>query len=165
MILSVEDTKRIVKEEMIGFTSEDTLNIMFEGFCKWIKDMKQHVTKDIEKPDFIANIVFHYPLKQLIQRIKRDKIDGKRFIEIGTRFVAQETGWTYEQVEQIQLVLMSYSAINNTEFTINMNSIFKQETIDDSITDQIPNDVISEIKAIIDEFDAEILQYNYKKKK
>eukprot|EP01084_Bolivina_argentea_P018450 34352_1 len=100
MILSVEDIRRIVKEEMIDFTREDTLNIMFEGFGKWIETESQEIVK-MKTCEFIANILFHYPLNQLIQRIKRDKIDGKQFIKIDQQFIAEETGWRDEQVEQI----------------------------------------------------------------
>eukprot|EP01084_Bolivina_argentea_P018449 34350_1 len=61
MILSVEDIRRIVKEEMIDFTREDTLNIMFEGFGKWIETESQEIVK-MKTCEFIANILFHYPL-------------------------------------------------------------------------------------------------------
>eukprot|EP01083_Nonionella_stella_P304723 1060145_1 len=87
----------------------------------------------------MADILFHYPLNRLLQRIKNERIDGSQLIESLTRtstnsklehqlhireIIAKETGWVPNEVRQILLVLFRHHTWTKSEFTHNMDRIW-----------------------------------------
>eukprot|EP01084_Bolivina_argentea_P237941 399772_1 len=162
-ILSVADIKCIVKEEMLKFTTQNTLDIMFKRLAEWIK--KDHTSSTLTYQN-IANILCNHPLNQLIARIKRENIDGQRFIKADPQFIADETGWDDKQVEQIQLIIMKYNTFTREQFIKNMenmnNLLRTNKDIDD---DKQAEQITDKIESIVTQFDVETLHYNYKNNK
>eukprot|EP01084_Bolivina_argentea_P153258 267233_1 len=76
IILSIEDTKCIVKKEMFNFVTSKTFDIMFDGLSQW----KMKCSKNIESKSAteIAYFIYNYPLNCLISQIKKQQLDGKR---------------------------------------------------------------------------------------
>ena len=61
-------------QELIQFMEDKTIDIMFEEFEKY-KEAHQNEIQSIRALQ-IPYIMFEYPLRRLLHRILRDKIDG-----------------------------------------------------------------------------------------
>eukprot|EP01084_Bolivina_argentea_P233214 392850_1 len=148
-MLLPEDAKLIVKDEMLQFMTMDTLNIIFEGFDKW-KDKDPNGVKK-KSPNKIASILYKFPLKKLIKRIKDENINGAEFIK-KQYIIQEETGWSEQEAYQISSMLLKYHAFTVFSFEKNMNNVLKS----------LPNNVVNKIKEIILKFDVDTLHYKIK---
>eukprot|EP01083_Nonionella_stella_P123384 371757_1 len=172
IILSANDVKRIVKDEMLEFMTLKTVNIMFDAFDKWKEaDIEAMKSKSAEA---IALILFERPLQQLMARIRagyitglkfieslKQKLDGKRYIDVdNTMIIQQETGWKEDDIEQIHLLLFQSMVLNNEKFSDKM-----QDVIANSNDKDIPNAVMERITQIMNAYGVEQLQYDVKHNK
>eukprot|EP01083_Nonionella_stella_P266177 900787_1 len=73
----------------------------------------------------MAEILFHYPLHRLLNRIVSQNIDGDWFIESVISayedLIAEETGWNEDDVYQIQSVLFRHHSCTQSQFEENMS--------------------------------------------
>eukprot|EP01083_Nonionella_stella_P012267 34798_1 len=163
IILSGDDAKRIVKDEVLEFMTLNTLNIMFDGFNKW-----KERARAAEKPEAlksksaedIALSLFEYPLQQLTTRIETEYIDGQTFIDSvdKTNIIQQETGWKEDDIAQIHLVLFQAMVLNNHAFKHKMRNVLTNS--DDR---GVANVVMERITEIMNEYGVEQLQYDMKR--
>eukprot|EP01083_Nonionella_stella_P296415 1006997_1 len=114
----------------------------------------------------MADILFHYPLYSLLERINKKSIDGLQFIKSLTmdqhninafHIIVAETGWADDEVRQILSVLFRYHTWTQTEFAHNMDRVWANEEYS-----ELPLRAISKIKAVILEFDVEEIHHKIK---
>eukprot|EP01084_Bolivina_argentea_P296715 511058_1 len=157
IILSGEDAKRIVKEEMLPFVTAETLDIMFNGFDQWKQGYVDSVSA--KTAEQIASILFHYPLNQLLKRIKKE---GHKFLKRknASNVIQNKTGWNDDEIRQIKLLLFKHIALTKNEFIDNMNKILSEN--ENEYKQQMTDVVIDKIKKIILDCDVEQLHYDIK---
>eukprot|EP01083_Nonionella_stella_P299113 1015006_1 len=163
VILSGDDAKRIVKEEMLKVITLNTLDIMFDGFDK-LKEANVEALQP-KSAEQIAQVLFEYPLGQLLTRIKTDRIDGKAFVESVAgdsvhklNVIQQETGWKEAEIEQIHLILFRGATLRKERFQLKIQSVLQD-------SNGVPTAVLKRIEEITNRYDMEQLQYNIKHNK
>eukprot|EP01083_Nonionella_stella_P273268 926930_1 len=152
--LSSEDVKRIIKEDMLQLVTPRTLNIMCDGF----NVIKRALLKRFQSPSdnisckHIGQLLYNYPLNQLLQHIRAQELNGKKMIRIlqdeADTMIQCVCGWRQDEAEQIRLLLMKEMVPTEDEFT---------QTI--SKSDKDSQEILNEIITIMD---IEQLQYNIK---
>eukprot|EP01083_Nonionella_stella_P159398 519923_1 len=162
--------KRIVRSDLLPFITEDTLNRMFKCYDQWKGDMQPPYDAITSKnAQEMADILFHFPLNNLLHRIKNknEAIDGGQLIEwlmrnsdstLEDHIIATETGWKADEVRQILSVLFRHHTCTTFEFTDNMDRVFAGHDYNRSLSPQI----INKIKDTILEHDVEEIHYKIK---
>eukprot|EP01084_Bolivina_argentea_P088529 159842_1 len=164
MILTANDAKNIVKEELLEYITCGTIDKMFSAFKEWKHTYPSNIAS--KTAEEIAYFVFHHPLNQLIKWLRKEEVDGNKFInhiDKDVTDIQRITGWTLEFVEQIQLLLLNHIALTNEEFQENISYIFSDKKNDEQ---SLPNEIVQQINRIIlenfDDETGEKLQYSIK---
>eukprot|EP01083_Nonionella_stella_P069112 184071_1 len=162
-ILSGDDAKRIVKDKMLEFIALSTLNIMFDGLDKWKEGNQENLQS--KSSDQIAQILFEYPLRQLITRIKTEGVDGQAFIKSVNKIniIQQETGWKEDEIEQIHSVLFKAMVLSEDRFKRKLGNDPHSSADDDD--DKSIEIAMAQIKQIMNTYGVEQLQYDIKHNK
>eukprot|EP01083_Nonionella_stella_P185906 679268_1 len=158
-ILSAEDLKDIVNNELKQFITPKTLIVMFKWFDHWMKtDGKQTIkTKSAEE---LGYMLYNCPLNRLLKRIhsKRDAIDGKTFIKHYKErhnWMEERTGWDKEDIYQIHSVLFRHHCFTSQQIMHKIQRISLTDAAGISVADTIQNTLISD-------FNLETLHYKIK---
>eukprot|EP01083_Nonionella_stella_P073619 199220_1 len=156
---STHSVKCIVKKALLSFMTDDTFDIMFNCYEEWNNEDPQDVESKSARQ--IGDILFHYPLNNLLRRINDETIDGVQFIRLlredNVDIIGDATGWDEDEVNQIQSVLFRHHICTESEFQKNMNHIFSTK-----YKGILPNVVINQIKKAMYEFDTEEIHYQIK---
>eukprot|EP01083_Nonionella_stella_P238569 835889_1 len=152
--------KRIVQSDLLSFMTQDTIDIMFDGYDKFAKhDVLLRI--ESKSADQIAEIVFSYPLDNLLKRITEEAMNGEQFIESidakEENIISKETGWKYNDVYQIQAVLFKHQTFTEKQFQQNMNYILNTK-----YAKSLSKQVVNEIKETILQHNAEEIHYKIK---
>eukprot|EP01083_Nonionella_stella_P039680 107915_1 len=162
--------KRIVRGDLLPFITAGTLNRMFKCYDQWKGDMQPPYDAITSKnAQEMADILFHFPLNNLLHRIKNknEAIDGGQLIEwlmrnsdstLEDHIIATETGWKADEVRQILSVLFRHHTCTTFEFTGNMDRVWAGHDYNRSLSPQI----INKIKDTILEHDVEEIHYKIK---
>eukprot|EP01084_Bolivina_argentea_P013008 24372_1 len=110
IMISGNDAKRMIKEQMLQFMTQKTLDIMFKCFDVF-KEKYPHKIKSKSAAD-IAAIIYRYPIQNVIRRIQDENITGEQFEDIRD-IIEQETGWKKSEIYQIESILLKL--ISNTK--------------------------------------------------
>eukprot|EP01084_Bolivina_argentea_P277691 474192_1 len=117
-----ESIKQLLTQN--DFIAPSSLNIMLDYFQKWktddINDVKNKSAADI------GYILYEYPLQLLLSKILEENIDGETFIDYFSKkkeFIKRHTGWTTEDVYQIESVIFKQNTFKKQPFENNMINI------------------------------------------
>eukprot|EP01083_Nonionella_stella_P011369 32315_1 len=109
----------------------------------------------------MAEILFHYPLNRLLDRIISQNIDGSRFIESviapNEDIIAEETGWHDDDVYQIQSILFRHHSCTQSQFEQNMNDVLSNEP-----ATKLSKDIADRIKGVMSQHNIEETHYKIK---
>eukprot|EP01084_Bolivina_argentea_P274782 468457_1 len=155
-ILRIKDIKAMIINDLKTFLTFNTINIMFEALVTQI-DKNKGVIQSKSSAE-IAYIMHHYPLQKLLDRINSENINGQKFIEYyndNKDFIGDETGWSKEEVYQIQAKLFMKRTYTKSEFKENMRNIVKKnEILKDSVKKIITDTILK--------YDVELIHFNIK---
>lgn len=107
---SKDDCMKIIKNDLDLLITYNTMNIMFDIFEEWKSDN----TIQSESPERIGYIMYQYPLKKLLFKIKHENINGKKLLKYCTDktknlWIHETTGWDKKDVvPQIESILLQY---------------------------------------------------------
>eukprot|EP01083_Nonionella_stella_P291146 990702_1 len=114
----------------------------------------------------MAQILFHYPLNRLLNRIMYKNIDGSQLIKSLTmeqrdknirHIIAKETGWDSDEVIQILSVLFKHHTWTQSEFSRNFDRVWGKHEYN------ALSKHISEIKDIVlHHHNVEVIHYKIK---
>eukprot|EP01083_Nonionella_stella_P213468 769926_1 len=153
---SIHSVKCIVKEALLPFMTDDTYNIMFNCYEEWNNEDPQDVESKSARQ--MGDILFHYPLNNLLRRIKEETIDGAHFIRLvrddNVDIIGDTTGWDQDEVNQIHSVLFRHYISSELKFQKNMNHTFSTK-----YKGILPNAVINTIQKAMHEFDLDEIRY------
>eukprot|EP01084_Bolivina_argentea_P013009 24373_1 len=124
IMISGNDAKRMIKEQMLQFMTQKTLDIMFKCFDVF-KEKYPHKIKSKSAAD-IAAIIYRYPIQNVIRRIQDENITGEQFEDIRD-IIEQETGWKKSEIYQIESILLKHHTFTKSQFEQNMNKIFMEK--------------------------------------
>eukprot|EP01084_Bolivina_argentea_P134999 237961_1 len=155
-----EFRKTVLHAAMSNIVEQDTFDIIFEGFVTCIK--KSPLPVKIASEERIAEILFHYPLNNLLATITSKKINGEHFIKSvkDTSIIKMMTGWKQQDVYQIQAILFKHYTFTKSEFKQKMNKIFASRH-----SNILSEEVCDKIKQIVLGFDVESLHFRIKNDK
>eukprot|EP01084_Bolivina_argentea_P262863 444710_1 len=161
--IPVDLTKDHVKAEMLVFMSEETLNIIFECFDGWKQQNPNNIAIESQSIDQIVDMLYNFPLQNLLKQIKNEHIDGTSlkeliFEENIQNVIQSHTGWFEQDILQLIALLLKDHTFTEAEFKKNMDRIFQNYEI------KLPKTIVKIIKdTILDgEFDIEKIRYNIK---
>ena len=155
-LTSITNCKKIIFEDLTRFMEEQTIDIMFEELDKY-REHNRNKVQSMAAPQ-IAYLIFNYPIQRLLQKILNDKIDGQVFInrfQDRDKWIKNETGWSNDNVYQIEAILFRNLSMTKHEFITNMNRIM-------NLKKSISNPMKLQIRNKIMEFDAEKISYRIK---
>eukprot|EP01084_Bolivina_argentea_P091310 164389_1 len=150
-VIEPEQAKRIVKDEMLKFMTPKTLNIIFDSFKKWKDKNLEDVTAEQ-----MADILYTYPLHNLIEQINDENIDGKQFMK-KRHIICDATGWDKNESYQLETIILKHHTFTPQQFKQNMNNIFTS-----NYTKTLTNEIRNTIEQTILQFDVENIHYNIK---
>eukprot|EP01083_Nonionella_stella_P105366 303074_1 len=156
VVLETDTAKHIVNDDLSAFMTHDTIQIIFECFDQYKKDYPNDLkSKSATK---IGDMLFHFPIDQLLSHIRDNNIDGKAFIDsLNDKHIIQgETGWSDDEVYQIESLLLKHQTLTESQFKENMDYVF--QTYDKALSPRI----VDKIKEVILAFDVEALQWHIK---
>eukprot|EP01084_Bolivina_argentea_P049110 90376_1 len=119
---SYKHMKTIVKDHLLKFMTEKTLEIMFKYFEKRKKQKESEFRS--KSPAKIAYILYNYPLDNLLRKINHD---GKSFIkrfERNDKFIEQATGWKSHDIYQINAILFRHSTLKTDNIMQKIKSLY-----------------------------------------
>eukprot|EP01084_Bolivina_argentea_P268157 455401_1 len=126
------NSKLIVQTFLLTFMTQDTLDIVFDCLDKW-KKKEPNIVKS-KSAEQIADILFHFPINNLIKRILDENINGVKFIDSlrdrRVDMIQQETGYPEDEIYQIEAILLRHHTFTETEFKQNMDYVFTQNYAD-----------------------------------
>ena len=140
-----------VTTELLTFMTEETMAIVME------KMMNINDCSDYGNSAEMGYAMFNAPVINLLQKIKKDEINGRKLIQLGAEFLKKQTGWTGDEVLQMQSILFQHSAFGKEELKQNMNGIVEQS--------QLRTEMQNKIKKVFSRFDMEELHYKIKNNK
>ena len=142
---STGNAKQIVRDELLMFMEEKTIDIMFDEFEKFKTEHPEEIrTKSAPE---IAYIVYHFPFSNLLEKIKVDKINGNDLIaryKNADNFIKMATGWKKEEIYQIEAILFRNSSMTKQEIIRNLQeTLNNRKTISDNAKEQILHNIQS----------------------
>eukprot|EP01084_Bolivina_argentea_P072933 132375_1 len=116
----------MVQDDLSKFMTIDTIRITFEYLEKLKKENIKEV-KSKSAPE-IGYIVYNCGLNCLLRRIVKEKINGKKFIQMYCNpkkkdFIKDTTGWNIDEIYQTNAALFAYNTFTLIEFCQNVYSI------------------------------------------
>eukprot|EP01083_Nonionella_stella_P272565 924385_1 len=134
----------------------------------YCKEWKAQNIVDLEYKSAVqmADILFHYPLNRLLDRVISQDIDGKRFIEsvIASNEdmlnIADETGWIEDDVYQIQCMLFRRHTFTQSQFEQNMDDVLSKQF--NKCAADLSKDIADRIKRVMAQHNVEDLHYRIK---
>eukprot|EP01083_Nonionella_stella_P265176 898590_1 len=150
-----DGAKGTIYEQLSSLMTKATLNIVCQCYDEWHR--VDHDAVQSKSAEEIAEILYHYPLEQLLSRIEKDNINGAHFIQSlhkNRDIIAEETGWDEDESYQIQSVLFRHHTLTKSEFEGHMNRILKVATL--------PTETKQHLKQTILEYDVELVHYKIK---
>eukprot|EP01084_Bolivina_argentea_P297487 512520_1 len=153
--LSADNVQNMVKQKLLQFMTPESLQIGFKYFKIWKNDQMHEIKSKSAKQ--IGQMIYNYPLFNLLNEIKSKNVDGTKMIE-DSEFIGQSTGWGKQDIYQIKSTLLTRQSFTSKQFTENVNKILAQSAIK-----TLPNTTIDEIKNMLLSCEAEIIHYHLKK--
>eukprot|EP01084_Bolivina_argentea_P094408 169716_1 len=153
-VLPVSSIKIMLQSDL-DFMTPQTLNIIFDNLEKWINDNKNIVEQN--SPAEIGYKMYNFPVIDLLNRIKEDKIDGAKFIRWyieGNDWLKDATGWDLKDIYQVQAVLFKNNVNTEAEIKHNLTT-----TLEKRFPKKLSELIVSEITA---KFNVEELQFKIK---
>lgn len=168
--LKADDSKRIVNDAVLVTRETEsvkrehimtvaTLNIIWDRLNQW----KENDAEDLrsKSAEYIAGVLYEYPLARLISQIRKNEIKGIDIIDIlkykKQNLINTMTGWDDNFVEQIQLIFYEYLSSNKRQIIHHINSVFDKHEISQKTKDKLKQKLINE-----DLFDVDQLWFNIK---
>eukprot|EP01084_Bolivina_argentea_P120796 214151_1 len=144
----------IVQNDLLEFMSSDTLDIIFDHFHKEKNKNPSGIRRKSSQE--IAELIYTYPINELLNWIQTNNINGTKFIRDpnSERMIKKITGWKEEEIYQIQAALFEHKSIDKREFVRNMHSIFKK-----NYGNKFSNEIVNKIQDAILEFDPTDIHY------
>eukprot|EP01084_Bolivina_argentea_P181711 313787_1 len=159
--LSASDLSDIVNNELKQFIKSKTLIVMFRWFDQWMKGDGNDTIKS-KTAEELGYMLYNSPLNRLLDRIndKEDPIDGAKVIAYykykkKKEWMEESTGWSKEDIYQIESVLFRYDTYTSTQITDNLKSIPLKDASGASVADTIA-------QTLIPHFNLETLHYKIK---
>eukprot|EP01083_Nonionella_stella_P272564 924383_1 len=154
----MNNIKDMMEKDLLQFMTRKTFNIIMVHCQEWkdrnIDDLKS------KSADEMADILFHYPLNRLLDRIIGQNIDGKRFIQSviapNEDIIAEETGWHDDEVYQIQSILFRHHSCTQSQFERNMNDVLSKQP------SKLSKDIADRIKGVMARHNIEETHYKIK---
>eukprot|EP01084_Bolivina_argentea_P251527 421873_1 len=156
-MLPTDNVRRMVEKELEFMTAE-TVEIVFHCFSEFKNNKNNNLQNKSEEE--IAEIIYCYPLEKLLIEIKKEKMDGSKFIGNylnNCEFIKNITGWKQADINQISNTLFKHYVFDKEEFAENMNNI-----LNDKYSRVLSSEVVNEIKNVIREFVIDKIQYKIK---
>eukprot|EP01084_Bolivina_argentea_P152844 266535_1 len=105
--------RMMVQNDFLTFMTYGTFNIIFEELNKYVKAN----TNDIKSQSAaeIGYLIYQFPLKKLLDKIEKDKIDGNKFINYYKKqneWIKRITGWDSKECYQIESILFQHQTFN-----------------------------------------------------
>eukprot|EP01084_Bolivina_argentea_P308159 532769_1 len=139
-VLKPEQVKLIIKDEMLKFMTPETLDVIFDRCSEW-KDLNSEEDIKSKSTDEIADILYNFPLNNLINRIYDENIDGKYFMTKQC-IITEATGWDLDDSYQIENIILKHHTFIRKKFIQHMNNIFKKP----NYSTILPETVVNRIK-------------------
>eukprot|EP01083_Nonionella_stella_P147355 464799_1 len=161
--LPMDSIKVIMKKDLLSFMTPKTFDIIMTHCKEWKDDAKRQTIDDLKSKsaEQIAAILLNYPLSRVVCRIMGDHIDGQRFIQSmiasNEDIIAEETGWSEDDVYQIQSMLFRHHTFTQSQFEQNMDDILSQE-----YRTKLSKDIIERIKWVMSQHNVEKIHYRIK---
>eukprot|EP01084_Bolivina_argentea_P293105 504073_1 len=144
MQLSVENIQRILEKDLLSIMTAQTFEIILDLIAKE-KGILFGKEQSISAPK-IGYLVYMHPLNLLFSKITEDHIDGQKFItyyEQKYNWIKNATGWSENDVYQIQSILFKYHAVAQSQISSIVQKTFLSDD-SDIISDAIDQyDILS----------------------
>eukprot|EP01083_Nonionella_stella_P140836 432752_1 len=157
-VLETDTAKHIVKDDLSAFMTHDAIQIMFECFDQYKKEDPDDLK--LKSATEIGDMLLHFAIDKLLAHIRDNNVDGKAFIESlnDKHMIQDETGWSDDEVYQIESVLLKHQTLTESQFKENMDYVLKTKYDEHTLSTRI----VDKIKEVILAFDVEALQWNIK---
>eukprot|EP01083_Nonionella_stella_P282853 962606_1 len=157
-VLETDTAKHIVKDDLSAFMTHDAIQIMFECFDQYKKEDPDDLK--LKSATEIGDMLLHFAIDKLLAHIRDNNVDGKAFIESlnDKHMIQDETGWSDDEVYQIESLLLKHQTLTESQFKENMDYVLKTKYDEHTLSTRI----VDKIKEVILAFDVEALQWNIK---
>ena len=144
MTKEAQDNRSGAEKEMLKFMTRETLQIIMQTVSEMMNIGSRNAAE-------MGYIMYNVPVNNLLLRIRNDYIDGQKFLTDSIDFMETETGWSSDEIIQIESILYKHCTFQEKEFKDNMDKIMAKSKLPDQVKYKIKDEIL--------EFDVEKCHY------